>query len=300
MKRLRFCAWLLWAAGCVSYPDAPPQRALYLDLRKIVELHEDSGWVLDAAHARDSLEPTLHSLCQVEPGARAQLTQWLDRRLQLQGGSAAEVYRAHGHSLSAASEALALERSLLLLGAGMQNAESCPFWLEPHADFAGQQYDTGHLFLLAESTGFVSLVLKSWVPALGGGGRLLLGYGVGSQLDVALGMEAAASGTLIPNDGQGLDATAALALPVLLRITRFSRQLDIELAPVVRFASGHDSWPPGARLALAAGIAGLRGATFMSYSELYLAYELHPGGHGAPADHTIALGTRFGVDWSPR
>lgn len=295
--------WLgLWCllSGCLTVPEPAAQRALYLDLRKIVELHEDAGWVVDSVRARDSLEPSLHSLCQVEPGAQQALDAWLGRRLQLQGGSAESVYRAHGRSLSAAAEALALERTRLLLRLGMQHVDECPFWLAPHADFEGQQSDAGRFFLLAESTGFVSLVLQDWVPALGGGGRLLLGRGLGTQLSAALGAELAASGTLVPRDGHGLDATATIAVPLMLRITRLSRMLDLELAPVVRFASGHEAWPPGARLTVGAGIAGLRGAAFMSYTELYLGYELHPGAHGVATDHTLVLGTRLATDWSPR
>lgn len=290
----------LWVSGCLTYPEPAAQRALYLDLRKVVELHDDSGWVHDASHARDSLEPVLHSLCQVSTADRGALDAWLSVRLGELGGSAEAVYRAHGRSLSAAAEPLALERTRLLLHTGMERAAECPFWLEPRSDFEGQQYDTGHFFLLAESTGFVSLVLQSWVPALGGGGRLLAGHGLGAQLSLAAGAEVAASGTLIPNDGQGLDATATMALPVLLRVTRLSRLLDVELAPVVRFASGHRAWPPGVRGSLGVGITGLRGAAFMSDTEVYLSYELHPALRGVAADHTLTLGTRIATDWSPR
>jgi hypothetical protein len=276
------------------------QRALYLDLRKIVETKEDSGWVVDSVRQLESLEPTLHSLCQVEPYTRRALDAWIDRGLQLAGGSAENSYRAHGHSLEAASHALTLERTLGLLRYGEAHAHECPFWLEPRAKFDGQQYDGAHWVVLAESTGFASLVLKSWIPALGGGGRLLLGHGIAAQLTLAVGGELAASGTFVPQDGQGFDATAALAAPILLRYTRLSRMLDIELAPVVRFAARHKSWPPGARIELGVGISGLRGAAFMGYNMLYLGYEVHPRIAHIAMDHTIQLGTRLALDWSPR
>jgi hypothetical protein len=38
----------------------------------------------------------------------------------------------------------------------------------------------------------------------------------------------------------------------------------------------------------------------MNYSVLFLAYELHPGPKNFKTEHTISLGLRLGMDWSPR
>src|ERR1700712_793154 len=239
--------------GCLSHPDAAVPRALYLDLRKVIETQEDGGWVHDPTRLRAGLEPALASTCQVAPGARRALAAWLDAQLLLLPSPEAEL-RAR-HALSAANEALHVRRTRALLQFAEQHAAECPFWIEPDPEFRGRQYDGRGFFVLAETPAFVSLVLASGIPALGGGGRLLIGHGLGDRLSVALGAEVAASGTLVPNDGQGLDATATIAAPWLLRITRLSRILDVEIAPVLRWATGHPAWPPGVRVAVGAGIA---------------------------------------------
>lgn len=285
--------------GCITYPEPAAQRALYLDLRKIVETNEDSGWIVDRARLRANLEPALQSLCRVDASSAQALEGWLGAQLTLQGGSALEVYRSHGRRLRAAAEALSLERSLALLRYAERERAQCPFWLEPDPAFAGQQGDAARWMILAESTGFASLVLARWIPAIGGGGRLLLGRGLGPQLTAAIGVEAFASGAFISSDDHGFDATGSLAAPVLVRWSRFSRLIDVDLAPVMRFGSKHAAWPPGARVELAGGISGLRGASFMNYAMLYLGYEVHFRDHRSGADHTLMIGTRFGTDWSP-
>lgn len=285
--------------GCITYPGPAAQRALYLDLRKIVETNEDSGWIADRARLRANLEPALQSLCRVDVADAHALDAWLSAQLRLQGGSALEVYRSHGRRLHAAAEALSLERSLSLLRYAESERAQCPFWLEPDVGFAGQDGDAARFVILAESTGFASLVLARWIPAIGGGGRVLLGRGFGPQLTAAMGVEAFASGAFISSDDHGFDATGSLAAPVLVRWARLSRLIDLDLAPVMRFGSRHRAWPPGVRVELAAGISALRGATFMNYAMLYVGYEVHMKDRRAAADHTLMIGTRFGTDWSP-
>jgi hypothetical protein len=290
---------VLSLTGCFAYPKPLAERALYLDLRKIVETNEDSGWIADEVRLHANLEPALRSICQVSPAVHLALDRWLEDQLHRAGGSAEAIYRAHGSQLSAASEALSIERVRALLSYAHQHANECPFWLTTRAGFAGEQSDAGRWVLLAESTGFASLMLKRWIPALGGGGRLLVGHGVGSQLTLAIGAELSASGAFVPTGNQGFDAFGSVAVPVLMRVTRFSRLLDLELAPVMRFGSGPAAWPPGARVELGLGISGLRGSAFMSYTMLYLGYELHWRIGNSPTDQTLQIGTRLAVDWAP-
>jgi hypothetical protein len=287
-------------SGCLAVPSGGAERALYVDLRKIVETNEDAGWIVDQNRLLANLEPALHSLCQVQASARTRLDGWLGSQLELTGGSAESIYRAHAKQLGPAREALSLERTRALLRYAQTRADAeCPFWLEPNPHFNGQQSDVGRWLVLAETTAFASLVLQRWIPALGGGGRLLVGHGIGTSWTWAAGAELAASGAFVPTGGQGFDATANVALPLLLRFTRLSRVLDLELAPVVRFSSESPSWPPGARVQLAAGISGLRGPAFMSTTLLYLGYEFHPAIGRVAADHTLQLGTRLALEWTP-
>jgi hypothetical protein len=298
------CALLCLAvsvSGCATLPHDAAERALYVDLRKAVQLSEDSGWVVDRAQIKANAETAMRSACQVERAKLDDLEAWLDGRIALAGGPAEQLYREHGHDLSAATEALTLERTRALLRyARSRIADDCPFWLEPNAKFRGTQGDAGRFVLLAETHGFASYVFDTKVPAFGGGGRIFVGHGVGPRLTLALGGEVAASGAIVSNaHGRGLDTTFTVAMPLLLRLTRFARIFDLELAPVVRFNPGQNSLPPGARLEVGAGISGMRGASFMPYGMLYVGYEYHPKTSTTPDDHTLQIGTRFAVDWAP-
>lgn len=289
-------------AGCASLPSDPVERALYTDLRKSVELSEDSGWVVDSAQIRNSAEFVMRSVCQVDPALRDDLEAWLNGQIALAGGPAERIYRATGGNLSAASRSLSLERTRALLRYGRARAaDDCPFWLKPDPRFRGTQGDNDRFVVLAETHGFASYLINGHIPALGGGGRLFLGHGIGSQVTLALGGELGGSGAFVPTSGKssGLDTTLTVAVPVLARFTHLSRIFDIELAPVARFGGNQNAFPPGGRVELGAGIAGMRGSLFMPYAMLYLGYEYHPPAHGASADHTLHVGTRLAVDFAP-
>lgn len=290
---------MLAASGCLASPDPSSQRALYLDLRKIVESHEEAGWTRDQIRLHAGLEPALRSLCQVDPSSRSGLDAWLTARLGEQGGTPEELYRANGGSFNAAArEALSLTRTRALLRYTEERAKECPFWLTSKPHFDGQQYDTGRFFVLAETSAFGSVIMPD-VPALGGGGRLMLGHGLNSQLSLALGFDLAALGTLVARNGQGIDATATIATPLQLRLSRLSTIYDFALAPVMSFETGRDAWPPGVRAEIGVGSTSLRATHSMNYSVIHLAYDLHPGKKKVDAQHTFHLGFRIGIDWAP-
>jgi len=203
------------------------------------------------------------------------------------------------------TEALSLERTRALLGyAKSRSAQDCPFWLSPNRSFSGEQGDAGRWVLLGETQAFGTIGLPSVVPALGGGGRIFVGRGLGSRLTLAVGADVAASGTFIPSrgGGQGVDAYLTLATPVLLRVAKFSRLFDVELAPVVRVAHGQKAWPPGARIQMGVGFSSVRTSPFMPYFMFYAGYEIHAtdkANQALAVDHTIQLGTRLSLDWAP-
>ncbi len=290
---------LLLCCGCATLPRGPSERALYLDLRKMVDSSEDGGWTVDWLRLQGNAEPALRSVCQVEPATRSALDAWLAERVARAGGPAEQAYRANGKHLDRVAETLSLERTRALLSyANEHAAKDCPFWLTPKPSFRGEQGDSGRWVLLGETQAFGTITLPSKVPALGGGGRVFLGHGLGSQLTLALGADMAASGTFIPSQGgaQGIDAYLTFASPVLLRVTRFSRLFDVELAPVIRRASGKKTWPPGARIQLGYGFSSVRTSPFMPYFMFYVGYEIHPTNGRYAVDHTIQLGTRLSLD----
>jgi hypothetical protein len=297
--RIEIASVCLIAGGCVSLPNGPAERALYLDLRKIVDTNEDGGWTVDWLRMQANLEPALRSTCQVEPRTRAELDAWLGEQIVLAGGPAEQAYRLHGTALGGLASSLSLERTRALLRYAHSRAPlDCPFWLAPNAEFAGVQGDAARWVLLGETQAFVTFMLPGNVPALGGGGRLFLGHGIGSRLTLAAGVDVAASGTFIPSPGAGpgVEAYLTLATPVLLRGTWFSRLYDVELSPVVRLAQGRSSWPPGARIQLGGGFSSVRTSQFMPYFMFYAGYEIHPADGRFGVDHTIQLGTRISLD----
>jgi hypothetical protein len=288
---------LVWQlAGCATLPPERAERSLYLDLRKIADA--DSGWTIDSTRAQANREPALRSACEVTPAARAELDAWLAERIRSAGGPAQTLYAAHGHELGAVSEVLSLERTRLLLRDAESHAAECPFWLSPRGDFEGVQGDYSRFVGLAETQAFLTVQVPHAVSALGGGGRLFVGYGLGPRTTLALGADLAASATFLPV-ANGIESYVTVAVPVLYRWSQFSTLWDIELAPVVRFSPNDKSWPPGARVEAGWGFSSVTLSSFMSYFMLYGGYEIHGLGGEAALDHTIQFGTRIGVDWNP-
>jgi hypothetical protein len=305
--RALLCAvagFVLIVSGCATWPHDPVERALYIDLTKAVQLSNDTGWVIDRVQLENNSEGALRSVCQVEPERRLALERWLDQRIQTLGGSVERVYEQHGKDLDAASDILEYERVRALLKFARARAdEDCPFWLEPQPDFRGVQSDAERLVILADTLGYGSLILEGDNEALGGGGggRLFAGYGLDAAWTLAIGAEVGGSGAFVKNEmgKRGIDTTFNAAVPVLLRLTRYSRVFDLEVAPIVRFNPDTDILPPGVRTSVAAGFSTMRSAAFMPYALLWLAYEYHPADNRGPEDHSLHIGTRVGVDWDP-
>jgi hypothetical protein len=295
----------LCSLGCAALPPSGPGRALYVDLRKAVELSEDTGgWVIDRIEIESQAGPALRSVCRVDPIERARLESWLDARIAREGGSAKEIYQRHGGDLDAAADALSYERVRALLRyAERHAAEDCPFYLHPESDFGGIEGDADRFVLWLESLGGGAVVIERGKAALGGGGggRVLGAWGFGSRLTLAVGGELAGNGSFVDTKtgGRTIETTFTAAVPVVLRVSDFARVYDFEFAPIVRIATPGDELPPGLRVATAIGLTASRGSAFMPYLLLWFAYELHPA-HGAdPMDHSIRVGTRVGVDLDP-
>jgi hypothetical protein len=291
---------MVLASGCAPLPRERAPQNLYLDLRKIVDEAESDGWTVDSRRVDANLEPALRSVCTVEPRSRAELDAWLAARIQAGGGPSESQYRVNGGDFDAVSGVASLERTRLLLNHADRHAASdCPYWLAPRADFTGVQGDFQRWVVLAETQGFLTLLVPGAVPAAGGGGRLLLGRGLGPRTTLALGGELAASATFIPTGSSGIDAYTTVAVPVLYRWSEFSKLFDVELAPLMRFSPGGHSWPPGARVELGYGWSSVTLSSSMSYLMLYAGYEIHGLDAHSSLDQTFQIGTRLGLDWRP-
>lgn len=298
------CALCVACAGCATLPEQPTERALFIDLRKAVELTESTGWVVDRVQLDRNAENALRSVCQVDPALRDDLDAWISGQIALHGGPAERMYKENGNDLGAAESVLSLERTRALLRyANDHAADDCPFWLEPSRNFDGVENDDNRFVLLAETIGFGSLAIQKDQAALGGGGggRVLFAHGLGPQLTFGFGGEIGGVGAFTANEkgGRSLETTFTAGVPLLLRFTRFSRVLDLEVTPIVRLNPGWDVFPPGVRASAGVGILTMRASAFMPYVVLWVGYEYHPKSSSTPEDHALHIGTRVGVDWAP-
>ncbi|MDH5675080.1 MAG: hypothetical protein OEZ06_23320 [Myxococcales bacterium] len=304
MRKVTSLTGLLLASltlGCATLPEHAVDRALYVDLRKAVEISGDTGWVLDRVQMEANAESAMGSVCRVEPLVRDRLEAFIGGQIALRGGPAERIHAERGEL---DGEVLTLDRTLALLRfANAHVAEDCPFWLEPEPDFEGVQGDAGRAVILLESGGFGALYFEQGDTYLGagGGGRALFAYGVGRRLTLAAGLEVGGFGGLSDNQEgtRRIDATITAGTPLLLRVTWFSRLLDVELTPVVRFDPGADLLPPGLRATVGGGYAAMRTGSLMPYLVVYAGYEVHPDRDFNIEGHVVMVGTRVGVDIDP-
>ena len=307
--------------GCTPLPQTRPTRGLYVDLRKAVELQEQSDWVVDRLEVEDALEGVMASVCASTRDAREDLRSWLNDRIDAEAGHGASeqsspsevLYRRDGKMSSRAEDVRTLERVRLMLDGAEDVARECPYWLDQETDFAGNESDERRFVVLAESIGAAALRVADGEIGVGGGGggRVLLGYGVSARLTLALGIEVGASGTL-PETDEGtrtFEAVASSAVPLLLRISDVSRHFDVELAWSTLYTEG--ATRHGLRVGLGYGLSTPRVASFMPYALLWVGYEVFapsssssssssaPRSRTDAVEHGILLGTRVGVNWDP-
>ncbi len=289
--------------GCSTLPQPGPERALYNDLRAMVETKQRIDWIVDRAEIEDSASRIMASACQVPEPHRRALRAWLGGRIALEGGSAEAVWKAKDRDLRAAREILTLERVRGMLDYADQRTKECPFWLPRRPDFEGVQADAGRFVLMAESMGSLQVVLTRDTNLGGNGnGRLLPGYGVTDRLTIAGGMELGLASTF-PQDDDGRRAVAAVVVggvPVLARIADGTWRYDTEVAATFRAPEDSLDDPRyGLRISQAAGIAALRIAGAMPYVMAWAGYEWLPSAGGRDSFSVIRVGTRVGVNWDP-
>lgn len=284
-----------------ALPDRTTEAALYMDARKAVESQEGTGWVIDRHEIAEVLPEVARSICEADAETRLGVIRWLEEQIRQEGGPARELYARD--SDADIDTLLTLERTRDLIRAGHDGAEDdCPFWLEQDPSFAGVHGDAARLIVIAESLGGGGLILRGSELAIGGGGggRLLFGYGLDVRHTLAIGGEVGGVAELVETGDGGRTVVARFmaAAPVLLRTRNGLAVVDLELTPVVRFSADRIR-PPGFRAAIGGGVSTLRLGAFMPHALLWIGYEYQPPWDGGPAEHSIRVGTRVGVDWDP-
>lgn len=301
LKRI-FLGTLGLGAGCAHLPETPVDRALYLDLRRIVDTREQLGWVIDQVEFDATASVTLRSMCQVAPERRQAVKTWLDEKITEMGGSARAVYENAGKDLDAATDILTYERVRGLLLYGESRIDECPFWLEADTEFAGVQSSGERFVFVLESAGYGGLFISPGETRFGGGGgaRIVPSWGISDRWLVGAGFEVGGNGFFSEGQGsQTLSTVFSAAVPVLVRLRDLSWVVDVEIMPIVWFTPDQFEFKPGIRVAAGVGLSTVRLAAFMPVGLLRISYEYHPErSSGLPETHFIGVGTKVGFEVS--
>lgn len=291
-------------AGCVTLPQAPAERALYFDLRSVVDTETRIDWVIDAREIEEASSAIMTSACQATEDTRLSLSGWLSTRLADEGGSARQVYEASGGDLSEAREALVLERVSAALRYADDHYSECPFWLKPDPDFRGVQSNTDRFVIFAESMGSGQMIIQDGETALGGSGlgRLIPAWGISDRVTLGIGAELGVASTFprTENGARSLKAVAAGGIPVLLRVLDGTFRYDVDVAGVAQATRNeYEGVRYGGRVGVGFGLATLRIASAMPYAMIWAGYEYLAPGAGESESHIIRAGSRVGINWDP-
>lgn len=292
------CACL--AGACRTVPEPVEQRALYIDLRQVVETRERGEWLLDDRELEEARPKAMQSVCRVSSTTVEGLDEWLGKELEELGGPPSRQF-AQGVALGDLGEQLTLQRVRSLASYTNRTRQDCPFWMTADREFDGVHRPTDRFVLLAESAGVGSLILQGDDTLLGAGGagRLLAAWGLGHRWLVAVGGEVGGAAGLEPltDTDDKIETRVHAALPVMVRVHDLARFYDIDVAATA-LASPSDFDPSfGVRAQVGAGILTVRISRFLPYFALIAGYEVLP--FEEPAIHVFRVGTRFGVDFDP-
>ncbi|MEL6182398.1 MAG: hypothetical protein AAFS10_25805 [Myxococcota bacterium] len=292
--------------ACTHVPERDPERALFLDLERIVSTRERTvEWVIDESEAEYALPTLLRSVCKVKPEGRLRLKQWLDTEIESHGGSAEALYLNNGRDLDKVSDLLRLERVRSMLVYAQARADKCPFWLHEQEHFAGIHSDARRIVLYLESNGGGWVVFRGGQTFAGGGGsaRVSVGFGMSERLTLLLGAEFGGQGIVggqeDEEDEQQVSANLVVGVPFVARFVDASRLYDIELAAIALTNPQTDLFQPGGRVLIGTGLATPRIGAFMPSAVFMMGYEYYPAASGLPVTHLVRIGTRVGVDFDP-
>ncbi|MGM0556920.1 MAG: hypothetical protein ACQEVA_11125 [Myxococcota bacterium] len=292
---------LAFAAGCSPLPKNGTERALYQDLRQVVETRERAEWLIEYAEIERATPMALHSVCQVPVERATQLEGWITRQIELEGGPAEDQFE-DGVPLRKLREELSLERTRALLLAAQQKRDRCPFYLEPEENFTGIHRPASRFVILGESVGAASLSLRggSAFTGAGGAGRLLPAWGINHRLLVGVGVEVGGAAGFQPlsgGDSEPLETRVQAAVPLLFRFTDISNIADLEFA-AVGITSPTDPEPEiGFRASIGGGVTTAKINKLLPYFVLMVGYQHFPWTD--PVTHVVQAGTRFGFAFDP-
>ena len=275
--RLAFIVALAVVCSCATaLPEPPVQRALVRDVARVVDVRQKVGWLIDETEVEAALPDVLPSACRVGDTDRAASLAWLDGEVARRGGSPVEAWRAAGKDLEKIEDLLLFARARLVLARADERVRQgkCPFWIEPVPNFDGNQALAYRWLFGAEAGGRFIVGSENGVLGYGagGGGRVLLGYGLNERNALFVGLEGGGGArfTNVPIGERASipDFLAIVAMPVIGRRTiSLSGFVEAELGVSAYFNQVEGIVEPGVRAGVGIGGSYLRlkrGLTILS------------------------------------
>jgi hypothetical protein len=267
---VRFAAVVALVVVCAcapTLPDQPVQRALVRDAARVVDVRQKVGWLIDETEVEAALPDLLPSACRVSDADRAASLAWLDGEVARHGGSPIEAWRAAGKDLDKIEDLLLFTRTRLVLARADERVRQgkCPFWIEPVDNFDGNQTLAYRWLFGAEAGGRFIVGSENGVLGYGagGGGRVMVGYGVNERNALFVGLEGGGGArfTNVPIGERASipDFLAIVAMPVVGRRTiSLSAFIEAELGVIAYFNQVEGIVEPGVRAGVGIGGSYLR------------------------------------------
>jgi hypothetical protein len=250
----------------------------------------------------------LRSACRVDAPVRAAGLAWLDAEVARRGGEPAEAWRRAGKDLDKIGDLLLFTRTRLVLARADEwvRAGKCPFWMEPDVRFDGIQVVARRWILGAEAGGRFVIGSESGVFGYGGGGggRVLVGYGLSERHSLFVGLEGGGSARFTNAPiGEAFalpDLLGVFAVPVVGRRTfALSGFVEAEAGPMAFLNQVEGRIEPGVRAGLGIGGAYLRlKRGLLPRFTFAIALDHAPGFGGGATITQASAGLRAGFDLS--
>ncbi|MGE0325018.1 MAG: hypothetical protein AB7K71_15380 [Polyangiaceae bacterium] len=291
-----------WSASAQDL-DAEPNtatRGLLLDLERILDSQEGSGWFLDQQELDEAYPTLLESVCRAPLSARQAALREVERRAKLAGDPRAKFEQSHELD-SETQEALHAARRLQLIQAALDGAEAdCPFWVEPDAEFTGRQTDNSSWTLNLETGGVLQVrqTEGSWTYGGGGAGRILAGKNLDGPLTLLFGGEFGGGAMLKPKTNPSEFVLNYFpAVPLVFRVRDGSWHYELETAAVSLFQADNGNISFGGRIGAGIGLWALRTRNVLPWAGFAVAYEYYPEGGSRERAHFFRGGLRVGFSF---
>lgn len=278
-----------------------------LDLRKIVELQESTGWKIDRYEFEAMMPNALMSVCRTSERVRAAAHAEASAEVARRGGPLEVAIARRGDSIDGLESLLFAVRVEGLLARAVERAPSeCPPWVTISDTFDALQSPVDRWMIVAEGGGQGTVQFELDRPdgtsgatlGGGGGGRLLVGRAFGETWSFRFGPDASAK-ALVKRTGESttLPLQFQIGFPIVLRRTAVSWFSSVEVAPLALIVEDDPRVRGGVRAGVMLGRSALRVRSLVPWAGLGFEVEAFPSPDERPTLVNLKGGLRAGIDW---